>query len=689
MSYLRASSEHGAVTVLVAFLLPVLILLGSIVIDVGDWYQQARHLQLQADAGALAGAQQFLPTNCQDSAIINRARQYSGMTGGDAPTFNGIDGNSNAITEVINNQTYPAQADPPPSDPTPMTGSPCSDGFLDVKMTEGGNGVGLPWYFQAAKAVGINLGINAHARVSILQEAGGTGFSPLGLADPVPSAATAYFIDESDPPPKGAPLATLPLTNAGTNSQGQTIWSSNGNTVPVTINTANVGVVVALSGSSQTTTCGASGVNCFDLSPGPSLVHIQGYSLSGTGAWNAPLARSVVLSPVTGGCTDAYFAPNPGTASCTFQVQATVDLGASATKPPPGVSVSALVGGTSYALQYVSTSGANELWTTPSASPASLTSGTGSNQIDLRVSCNKNAPNSVCAGVNGQPKAVTISDVQRAYAQNSGDSGPIQSAYVVDSQGNPDQDSFEVCETQDSNSCTHNLGVTVTVAAGFANATSSTAPMYTLNYGTGTSASQTGSVTCPPASNGQFVATITNGCQGTYICNASVSSGKNCVQDSGCTNTNPLSGGSPAPPADCVQSNPGVSQGQVTQGVTGRVTTPPSGSQYYCPNNWPTGSNFVLPPTNDSRYITMFIMPYGAFGGSGLTYFPIEGFAEFYVMGWSKDPCSTDPGPPGGGSGQGQIWGYFIQPILQNPNAIGGGKCTPSTFGPCVAVLTQ
>ena len=69
--------------------------------------------------------------------------------------------------------------------------------------------------------------------------------------------------------------------------------------------------------------------------------------------------------------------------------------------------------------------------------------------------------------------------------------------------------------------------------------------------------------------------------------------------------------------------------------------------------------------------------------------FPIEGLAEFYVMGWSKDPCTSDPPPPGGGSGQGQVWGYFIQPVVQNPTAIGGGKCTTTTFGPCVAVLTR
>jgi hypothetical protein len=673
--------ERGTVTVLVAILLPVIILIGSLAIDVGDWFQQASHLQMQADAGALAGAQEFTTTACADTPIIDRARQYSGLPGGDTPVFNQIDGNSTAITEAINSQSYPPQGNPPPPDATPMTGSPCHDGFLDVKLTEGGSNVGLPWYFPIARTVGLNLGINAHARVSILQEAGGSGFSPMGLADPAPTAATAYFIDESNPPPKGAPLARLPLTNVGTNAQGQTIWSSNGATVPVAITAPNVGVIIALSGSPNNTACGQSYVNCFDLSPGPSLVHIQGYSLAGTGTLKAPLARQALLGEVPGGCTDANFAPDPGTASCSFQIQAGLDIGSYPGTPPAGVTVAAVVAGTSYPLTYSSTSAGTETWT----GTASLPTGSGSDQIDLRVNCDKNVSGSVCAG---QSTSATLTDVQRAYAQGSS-SGPIQSAYIVDQSGQPATDSWEVCEAQDANSCTHDLGVTITVAAGLTNTTTLNAPMYTLNYGSGTSASQTGSVTCPPASTGQFVSTMQQGCQGTYICNGSVSAVKSCVTDPSCANTNPLTGGSPPPPADCIQTNPGVSQGQIVQGLTDRITTPTNGTTYYCANNWPTSGAFVLPPANDSRYITMFITPYGSFGGSGQAYFPIEGFAEFYVMGWSQDPCTSDPPPPDGGRGHGQVWGYFVQPVLQNPTAIGGAPCTASTFGPCVAVLTR
>ena len=52
---MHASSESGGVLVLVAITLPVIIMLASFVIDVGNWYEHKRHLQLQADSAALAG----------------------------------------------------------------------------------------------------------------------------------------------------------------------------------------------------------------------------------------------------------------------------------------------------------------------------------------------------------------------------------------------------------------------------------------------------------------------------------------------------------------------------------------------------------------------------------------------------------------------------------------------------------
>ncbi|MEA2643255.1 MAG: putative Flp pilus-assembly TadE/G-like, partial [Chloroflexota bacterium] len=51
--------EDGAVVVIFAVFAPVAILLASFAIDSGSWFLQKRHLQIQADAGALAAAQAF------------------------------------------------------------------------------------------------------------------------------------------------------------------------------------------------------------------------------------------------------------------------------------------------------------------------------------------------------------------------------------------------------------------------------------------------------------------------------------------------------------------------------------------------------------------------------------------------------------------------------------------------------
>jgi Flp pilus assembly protein TadG len=46
--------ESGQVAVLFALLLPMILVLGSIVISIGNWYVHQKHLQTQVDAAAFA-----------------------------------------------------------------------------------------------------------------------------------------------------------------------------------------------------------------------------------------------------------------------------------------------------------------------------------------------------------------------------------------------------------------------------------------------------------------------------------------------------------------------------------------------------------------------------------------------------------------------------------------------------------
>ena len=63
---------------------PVLIVVLIMVVDVGNWFLHKRHLQLQADAGALAGGGVFT-FPCSDDAIVNESRRYAGDPGSGAP----------------------------------------------------------------------------------------------------------------------------------------------------------------------------------------------------------------------------------------------------------------------------------------------------------------------------------------------------------------------------------------------------------------------------------------------------------------------------------------------------------------------------------------------------------------------------------------------------------------------------
>ena len=141
--------------------------------------------------------------------------------------------------------------------------------------------------------------INAQARVSIFQQTTADNLEALAVADSAPVAARAYFVNEDN---NDAIIASAPLNDLGPNAQGQEMWG-NPSGLAVAINktkgsTANIGVVIALSGNPNDTTCGDPYVQCFDQSTttGPSLLHIQGWSATGTPSLTAParpIRRSV------------------------------------------------------------------------------------------------------------------------------------------------------------------------------------------------------------------------------------------------------------------------------------------------------------------------------------------------------------------------------------------------------------
>src|SRR5437660_292654 len=72
------ADESGAVISIVAIALVGLILMVAFVVDVANWKVHKRHLQVQADAAALAAAHSFSFGSCSDATIIADAHRYGG-----------------------------------------------------------------------------------------------------------------------------------------------------------------------------------------------------------------------------------------------------------------------------------------------------------------------------------------------------------------------------------------------------------------------------------------------------------------------------------------------------------------------------------------------------------------------------------------------------------------------------------
>jgi Flp pilus assembly protein TadG len=72
----RLDREEGAVAVIVAILLFVLVGIGALVVDVGNLYWERRQLQNAADAGALAAAQALVTGEAEANAL-QTARQFA------------------------------------------------------------------------------------------------------------------------------------------------------------------------------------------------------------------------------------------------------------------------------------------------------------------------------------------------------------------------------------------------------------------------------------------------------------------------------------------------------------------------------------------------------------------------------------------------------------------------------------
>jgi hypothetical protein len=713
-----ATDERGAVLVIVGAAMLAFVLLAAFVVDAANFYEHKRHLQLQADAAALAGAHAFALAGCSDSTISGDAHKYGGSYWDPVANavvlepFNSQVGGTNPanIHVLINSSGY--FGDTGAGDNTDPNGSPCNAKYVDIKATE----AKLPWFFGFG---GLVPRINAHARVSLVQETRSNGALPIAVPNPLPTSAAAIFIDETTSPP--TIVGKAQLFEIGPSGSLDLWQSSTTSPVSVTIPSLATGIVIALSGKknlSLTGTladiCDQTLTDCYDANTDPptnGLSFIRGYSGVGSGSQpNPPILRSVELFPVNCPSNGVYFANN--TSSCTYDLVTRIDAAlAGGVQMPKAAQIYAASTPTSSVQLDSSTdpncgsvAGADPCWhgtlSLPTASgpnAVTITWAETTGCLGATLCTDKNAI--VCKSGNGNKCTGTFaSPAQRAYsavtATTGNSSGPVK---LLNLCGDTDP-GYPACPTDGHHSylvaSTHSFVVTVGLAGTLQNATSVSDPLVSLRV-----KSVTGqSLDCDPGYT-NLKTELALGCRPSYIINTGT---PDCSQ----INTTTLWGS--AQPWSCVAVNTGRSPNDVAAGLNQRIfgTDKPPNNWPACSsglgnlgyNNWPLFVNNGGTdgfPTGDPRILNAFITTYGAFshvnGTSGSV--PIIGFGHFYVTGYTGngagfDPprnCNMDPVP---NNDTGLIVGHFIR-YIDKLGGTGTAPCDPNSINACVIVMNK
>lgn len=626
--------------------LPLLVLMASFVLDVANWFVHKRHLQMQADAAALAAARDWVQPACDWSRIEATAQDYGGdvwnaQIGGTPPE---------QVHMLLNSPTYHNQTSPVDT----TVGPPgCESAMVDVKLTE----TDLPWFLKAAQFVPF---INAHARVSIVQADTLSGALPVGVPDPRPARARVWFIDEAT----GEVLGARDLVRAG--GAESSSWDNSGDPLPLTVDRARIGVRVALTTTTGNApfNCGDPLVDCYDSGSANGLLHIRGWSAAGTVTpADNPIARDVRL--LAGTCTGVYF--SSATAQCLSGIEAQIDFG---TPDPVGVldaRVSANLGGNqSYTLTY---DPVTARWRSNIEIP--IAAGAGPVSVNLHWQKRKGTSAGLtCTSNNNTPCKGDFPAVQRIFAGSDARSGPIRNMRVFEvTDPALDSNSFERCAT-----CAHDLVVELEIAPSLANAASVSDPPVVLRL-TG-SGSLTQALDCDPTKP-RLEDEIATGCTPSYTKN----------QGTVCPDHNVL--WSTPEPWPCVKLDTGQPPNKIAAGLNLRILGDEKAKTCTNPSNW---SSFPNISPNDPRIVQVFLTSFGAFAGSGSGTEPVTGFATFYVTGWQgsgggfANPCPSPPDDtvPGGG----YILGHFIK-YIPSIDGTGSEACNPDAFGTCVAVMTE
>jgi Putative Flp pilus-assembly TadE/G-like len=727
------SSERGAVIVIVAAWLTSALTLVVFAVDVGNWFVHRRHLQMQADAAALAGGDSF-GVPCSNAPIEANAYNYGG------PEVN--------HTTSLYNRQYDA---PPPEKFHLLInatkswdkggqdftdgGEPCTTEFLDVKLTESPHG-GLGFF-----APGLLPTINAHARVSLVKETTKAGSLPIAFPNPLPKEAAAIFIDETKPTnDPNQILAREQLSDVGSIGGGLDGWSGSG--VTVSIASRSTGVVIATSGrtgplSGATFSSGTLGaicsqplVSCYDATNDPptnGVDYIRGYPSSVNGQQPNPPALGDVELFYTGGCSDAWFMST--TATCNIGIEAKVDARDALGNPisPSDIEIKATstsAAGSGNCLkpnlgctlsfdsgssQCTLLQGAGRCWRSSTIPMGNITGG-----VPIFLNWKETTGivgTKACTGNNCIGDFEGGAVVQRSFNADdpnvdTPNAGPLKLVTLYQCSTG--------CVTSGIQSFQVGSSPTLNVGIGIAGTLQNAQDKMDANALCGVNSSgehfsclkvavshsgNTQALDCDPNAN-PWYNELAYGCGPTYTVNTG-------SPDCAVTSKNTL-WGSPQP-WSCVATTTGAKKSDVAKGLNLRVlldikptTCPPFGQNGH--NNWdmydPTKTDTLGFPKGDPRLVQAYLTAYGAFSNTSgtSTTVPIVGFGAFYITGWTpgqgqgfSNPCEGNGDDPIPGGNGGIIVGHFVRYVDKINSGGGTDICDLSTgaFGNCVPVLTQ
>ena len=679
--------ERGAVMVLVAVTLPVLILFVAFGIEIGHWFDYSRNLQNRADAAALAAGVAYGGTcfgnytTAQTDVIGQVAQQYSGPPAGTPsgnlpfPSYAGPYQNQPNLTKgtpanyhvLLNSTQYWNQGgtDWGMGDGTAkgtslaLCNSKDEDGnvgpMADVRVTQANIGLFFPLF-------GFTPTISAHARVTLEGVGSENNVVPLAVRDPAEERCVeANFYNDSTGAQIGSPV---PLKKIGTDpNTGAVQWDNAAAPASVGIPSgANVYVQI------ETGYCDQNPAT-YDSSSG--LLYINSWSTA-----SLPLpagARPVVTNGgvfLSGSCnsdklSNMYFTDQ----NCAEGLTANV-----AFAPGAGTTtVSATDTNTNTTIQLSNTGG--NTWSTPAGKSFAINASSGQHLFDITTSQSTGNP---CGGKGNKVGVCDLGNQAQAFgACDDGnpnltcnnppnDSGPILLSQLRLSSDSAGTWASDPTQTYGENAfvggSTQQMVVTTEIA-GLSNAKPGDPPTILRFSENGPNIDHaTGLIDCGEGQgNPGNISALINGCPtaGSPACPVGSNGFNSCAPLA--INKRPVSDATPCDPegndlsgtivartttnivpVDCTGTAAGNSP-PVINGLACRVilagcqlNNGKANGSVCSPNNWSPTEGASSIQGGDPRALTMVITaPSDLAKNNSGQIIPIENFAVFYVTGWT------------------------------------------------------